>query len=253
MASTIAARWNLKFLLTIAVFIPFVSPICYDQSPFYFLGPPAVENLLDDQGRIMSNKVRVKWGALHNFKCVDYFLVEYYEIKHPEKKFVTERIERFKRFYDIDVDPCTEYAVKIIASEDYQGKREDFKAVSSEVNHKVDYTPRFMTKPKVQELKIREKKGRKKRYANYWQNDEPEVEVDEPEPVMLRISWRLAQIDYPTCLDYFVLDYYDITYNESTFSRTIQRPFEPRIQYDIHSDSVPCDPEFRLLFPGYNF
>ena len=77
MASTGAARWNLKVFLTVLVFVPSVRPICYDQSPFYFLGPPAVENLLDDQGRIMSNKVRVKWGALHNFKCVDYFFVEY--------------------------------------------------------------------------------------------------------------------------------------------------------------------------------
>ena len=40
---------------------------------------------------------------------------------------------------------------------------------------------------------------------------------------MLRVSWRIQQIDYPTCLDYFVLDYYDITYNESTFSKTINR------------------------------
>ena len=40
---------------------------------------------------------------------------------------------------------------------------------------------------------------------------------------MLRLSWRLQQIDYPTCLDYFVVDYYDITYNESTFSKTINR------------------------------
>ena len=76
-------------------------------------------------------------------------------------------------------------------------------------------------------------------------------EESAPEPVMLRISWRLAQIDYPTCLDYFVLDYYDITYNESTFSRTIERPFEKRIQYDIHSDSVPCDPEFRYPYHHY--
>ena len=126
----------------------------------------------------MSNKVRVKWGALHNFKCVDYFLVkpswetvENNNYKNPQveyfnkgevdsEKIITPRIERFKRFYDIDVDPCTEYAVKVIASEDYQGKREDFKAVSGEVSHKVDYTPRFISKPKVQELKIRENKGR---------------------------------------------------------------------------------------------
>ena len=232
----------------VVLYTPSVLPICYDQSPFWFLGRPTVENLLDEEGRIMSNKVRVKWGALHNFKCVDYFMVEYFNKGEVDsEKILTPRIERFKRFYDIDVDPCTEYAVKVIASEDYQGKREDFKAVSGEVSHKVDYTPRFISKPKVQELKIRENKGRNKRWQySGWQNDQEDEEEEEaPQPVMLRISWRLAQIDYPTCLDYFVLDYYDITYNESTFSRTIQRPFESRIQYDIHSDSVPCDPEFR--------
>ena len=241
---------SLKLFLLVTLLIPSVKPICYDQSPFYFLGAPVVENLLDEEGRIRSNKVRVKWGALHNFKCVDYFLIEYYNKGDPEQKIVTPRIERFKRIYDIDVDPCTEYAVKVIASEDYQGKREDFKAISGEVYHKVDYTPRFISKPKVQELKIRDNsKGRGKRYAYSWQSDQADEEEEDtaPEPVMLRISWRLAQIDYPTCLDYFVLDYYDITYNESTFSRTIQRPFESRIQYDIHSDSVPCDPEFRYL------
>ena len=28
-------------------------------------------------------EVRVKWGALHNFKCVDYFQVEYHQVKTP--------------------------------------------------------------------------------------------------------------------------------------------------------------------------
>ena len=64
------------------------------------------------------------------------------------------------RYHDIDVDPCTKYVVKVQASEDYQvqnyqyhqiqnmnivkycnnfqGRREDFKAVSLEVHHKVN-------------------------------------------------------------------------------------------------------------------
>ena len=81
---------------------------------------------------------------------MDYFQVEYYNREgDSNNKIMTERIERFKRFYDIDVDPCTQYAVKVQASEDYQGRREDFKAMSEEVYHKVDYTPRFISKPKV--------------------------------------------------------------------------------------------------------
>ena len=69
-------------------------------------------------------------------------------------------------------------------------------------------------------------------FSTGWQNDQKEKEGEEgeegeeeevKEPVMIRVSWRMAQIDYPTCLDYFVLDYYDMTYNESTFSRTINK------------------------------
>ena len=90
-----------------------------------------------------------------------------------------------------------------------------------------------------------------------WQPEEETTTEPPPEPVNIRISWRLNQIDYPTCLDYFVVDYYDITYNESTYSRsltslflslshrTLGRPFGPTLQMDIGSDSVPCDSEFR--------
>ena len=90
-----------------------------------------------------------------------------------------------------------------------------------------------------------------------WQAEEETTTEPPPEPVNIRISWRLNQIDSPTCLDYFVVDYYDITYNESTYSRsltslflslshrTLGRPFGPTLQMDIGSDSVPCDSEFR--------
>ena len=62
---------------------------------------------------------------------------------------VREMVMVVARFYDIDVDPCTKYVVRVQASEDYQGRRDDFKAISLEVHHKVDYTPRFMSKPSV--------------------------------------------------------------------------------------------------------
>ena len=73
-------------------------------------------------------------------------------------------------------------------------------------------------------------------------NDNPgAVEEDDgedeevKEPVMLRVGWRIQQIDYPTCLDYFVLDYYDITYNESTFSKTINRNISSSLTLMIFS------------------
>ena len=49
--------------------------VCYDQSPFWFTSQPSVQSLLDDQNEIISDRMRVKWGAMHNFKCVDYFQV----------------------------------------------------------------------------------------------------------------------------------------------------------------------------------
>ena len=67
-------------LLCLVTYLPSVLSICYDQSPFWFLARPQVTNLLDQEGRIMSNKVRVKWGNMHNFKCVDYFQVEYRQV-----------------------------------------------------------------------------------------------------------------------------------------------------------------------------
>ena len=63
-----------------------------------------------------------------------------------------------------------------------------------------------------------------------WQAEEETTTEPPPEPVNIRISWRLNQIDYPTCLDYFVVDYYDITYNESTYSRSQNISFAPFLQ-----------------------
>jgi len=250
--------------MVVALLIIQVKGVCYDQSPFWFISQPKVESLYDEQGNMLSNKVRVKWGNMQNFKCVDYFQVEYFQKLAPDTTvLLTPRIERFMRHYDIDVEPCTEYTFKIAASEDYQGRRDDFKSYSGLVSYKLDYTPRFTSSPSVKELKIRpDRRGGRRGHrspalassATAWQNDQqesdsPGEEEEAKDPVMLRVSWRIQQIDYPTCLDYFVLDYYDITYNESTFSKTINRPFPSngQIQVDIHSDTVPCDPEFRHI------
>lgn len=44
-------------------------------------------------------KVRVKWGALHNFKCVDYFQVEYHQVKTPA---VYQQRQRQRHWWCID-------------------------------------------------------------------------------------------------------------------------------------------------------
>ena len=56
----------------------------------------------------------------------------------------------------------------------------------------------------------------------------------EPETYTIKVGWRLSDIDYPVCLDYFVLDYYDTSYNESSFQRTFMRPFrKPRLVFTV--------------------
>ena len=50
-----------------------------------------------------------------------------------------------------------------------------------------------------------------------------------PEELTIRVSWKLSDIDYPICLEYFTLEYYDTLYNETGFSRAFPRPFrQPR-------------------------
>lgn len=229
---------TLLSVLLLACSSGLVQGICYDQSPFWFTANATAESLYDDDGNMISNKMRVRWSSVHNFKCVDYFQVEYYNEYYnsllPNQKQKTEKIPRNKRYTDIDVEPCTEYVFKVAASEDYQGRRDDFKMMSNTVNHMNKYTPQFMSSVSVKERKISwNRKGRSQ---------------SEPDPTMLRIQWRVAQIDYPTCLDYFVLDYYDITYNESVWAKTVRKPFPALvIKQDVHSDTVPCHPEFRYI------
>ena len=55
-----------------------------------------------------------------------------------------------------------------------------------------------------------------------------------PEAV-IRVTWRLTDIDYPICLDYFQLEYYDTLYNETGFERTFKRfvPQESKAKYHV--------------------
>jgi len=52
------------------------------------------------------------------------------------------RINRHRRSHDIDIKPCTDYHFKVIASEDWNGMREDFKMASDTITFRVDYAPR---------------------------------------------------------------------------------------------------------------
>ncbi len=46
---------------------------------------------------------------------------------------------------------------------------------------------------------------------------------DDEQEFIVNVKWRLTDIDYPICLDYFILSYYDTLYNETGFTKTYTR------------------------------
>ena len=48
---------------------------CPFQDPFWFVEAPNVISVFDENGEMVPNKLRVMWGRVENFKCVDYFQV----------------------------------------------------------------------------------------------------------------------------------------------------------------------------------
>ncbi len=72
---------NSKFLF--AVTLNFLSSLvkithggCPFQNPFWFVEKPVVVSVFDENGEMVANKIRVMWGRMENFKCVDYFQVK---------------------------------------------------------------------------------------------------------------------------------------------------------------------------------
>ena len=148
----------------------------------------------------------------------------------------------------------------MVASEDWKGFREDFKVFSEVVGYQNQYTPKFIKPPIVREKRRRHyrKPQRRKRVrksitlsdpgfeqlpTNSSQGDQKEkiesteapdpiqantttTTTTEPETYTIKVRWRLSDIDYPVCLNFFVLDYYDTSYNASSFQRTFMRPFQ---------------------------
>ncbi len=223
----------------------------------------------DETGAIRPDRIRIMWGRMENFKCVDYFQVEYFQRLAPQSTVqMTPRINRHRRSMEIEVLPCTDYFFKVIASEDWKGMREDFKMFSEVVAYSVDYTPRFVRSPVVverprtqQELTREELRAQRRRemqrkrqmYGHMMVADEEEGngeigEVDvqeEEEDILVKVTWRLSDIDYPHCLDRFVLEYFDTLYNETGLSRTIARPFtRGAFDVEVASTEVPCEMDY---------
>ena len=266
---------------------------CPFQNPFWFVEKPIVVHVLDQHSQVVPNRVRVMWGRMENFKCVDYFQVQYFQRLNPGQSMMTPRINRHRRSVEIEVVPCTEYYFKVIASEDWKGMREDFKVFSDVVAFKLDYTPKFINQPNVVEhfrsgttdeealeqqkarerMRFRERqREERRRYEeqlqqqdrnNYMVPAADEAGVDyypvfvtettpEPEEYPITVRWRLEDIDYPMCLSYFMLDYYDTLYNESAFSRTFARPFHHNVfELDIPNRVIPCSADHEFIIRAY--
>ena len=238
---------GLVFLLIYV--IKYSSAGCPFQNPFWFYDKPVVVNVYDENGDMVANKIRLMWGRMENFKCVDYFQVEYFQRLNPmETVDMTQRINRHRRSVEIEVVPCTEYFFKVIASEDWNGMREDFKVFSEVVRFRVQYTPKFRTPPMIKE------RGR-----SQFRKPPPPVDstgppptTPKPEAFTIKVGWRLKDIDYPICLDYFELDYYDTSFNSSKFLKPFKRPFvRQKFEFEIQSTEVPCEPDMEFLLRVY--
>jgi len=70
-----------RFLAAAGVLLLFafvlVEAGCPFQNPFWFVEKPDVVSVFDENGEMVPNKVRVVWGRMENFKCVDYFQVRF--------------------------------------------------------------------------------------------------------------------------------------------------------------------------------
>ncbi len=78
---------------------------CPFQNPFWFVEKPIVVPVRDAAGEMVPNRIRLMWGRMENFKCVDYFQVEYFQRRNPMGTVqMTPRINRHKRSVEIEVD-----------------------------------------------------------------------------------------------------------------------------------------------------
>ena len=108
-------------LLTVVVFIsvinvPLVSAYCWQagQNP-YFTAIPIVQ-------QVDLQTVRVTWeGIVEYEKCVDNYLVKYWQKSNPQGYKMTELIDKQHYTSDIIITPKINYVFQVIAREDKGG------------------------------------------------------------------------------------------------------------------------------------
>ena len=88
--------------------------VCQFQNPFYFIDTPSVVTVVDSTGQMVADRVRVTWDRVQNFKCVDYYQIEYWNEEEPDESFaISETINRHRSSHDITIKPCRNYLFKV--------------------------------------------------------------------------------------------------------------------------------------------
>ena len=89
--------------------------VCQFQNPFYFIDRPSVVTVVDSSGQMVADRVRVTWDRVQNFKCVDYYQIEYWNEEEPTESFaISEKINRHRSSHDITIKPCRNYLFKVL-------------------------------------------------------------------------------------------------------------------------------------------
>ena len=219
---------------------------CPFQNPVWFIDRPTADHVYDEDGNMVANKIRVIWRRLQNFKCIDYFQIEYFRKTDLPTDLqvldVSDRIDRSRRYFDIEVIPCTEYYFKVVAAEDWNGIRDDFKVYSDTVRFTVKYTPRFKLPPRFKEKRRMVYKP-KELPLNVTQDstEEEMVSTELKEEIFYNIRWKLKDIDYPICLYGFELYYLDLMdpFNSTFILRNSLKPFKkPKFFLQIQSEEL---------------
>ena len=101
-------------LLTLLQVLTITWSACPFQNPFSFLDLPAVTTVVDKAGKVAPDRVRVTWGKVDNFKCVDFFQIEYYEQHDPSGTVkMSGKINKNRKSIDLEIFPCSDYRFKV--------------------------------------------------------------------------------------------------------------------------------------------